>query len=229
MKKKSLIVAFLSGFVLTGIVLLIVFWPFSTVYPFHILCMGDSLTESEFGYYPKHLQGLLKRNGFRSRVQTAARPGNTSGEYLEFINRTGFLKKLKVDLAILMLGTNDVRIDRDSTPLPRYVENMKAIIREVKNCSSSDGSNPVIFIATIPPIFKVDLHTFSEISKKRVSEEINPAIRKIAQEEGINLLQINLFFIKYPELLPGIHPTRSGYYELARFIYDNILIFMEKK
>lgn len=230
MKKKNLYRTLVSGFVLLGLVLIIIFFLFSVKdRPFQILCMGDSLTQSEFGYYPKHLNGLLKQNGFRVKVKTAARPGNTSGEYFDFLRKTGFLKNRKADMAILMLGTNDVRIDRDSTPLPQYIQNIKGIIQLIKDCSSSRGSIPIIFIATIPPIFKLDLHTFAEISKKRINEEINPAIRRIAIEENINLLEVNLFFKDHPEMLPGIHPSPRGYYALANFIYNEILEFMAEK
>jgi len=230
MKKKKLLIPLVLGFVCVGIILFVLFKPFSSKnIPFQILCMGDSLTESEFGYYPKHLQGLLKREGFRVKVRTAARPGNTSGEYLDYIKRTGLLQNLKMDMVILMLGTNDVRIDGDSTPLHRYIKNMKAIIQKVKSGSSSGALIPIVFIATIPPIFKIDLHTFSEISKKRVSEEINPSIRKIAIDENIHLLEVSLFFNDHPELLPGIHPNQKGYYALADFIFNKILDFVEQK
>jgi len=192
-----------------------------------IICMGDSLTESEFGYYPRHLQGLLKRRGIAAKVVTAARPGHTSGEYLAYLERSKIVQKIKPDMAIVMLGTNDVRVDRDHTPLSRYRQNMIRIINRIKAGQDSQGSLPIIFLASIPPIFKIDLTTFDETSQKRVETEIVPAIRDLARQEQVNLIDIHDFFQKRPELMAGIHPWKRGYFAMAEYIFDFILPFLE--
>ena len=192
-----------------------------------IICMGDSLTESEFGYYPKHLQGLLKQQGIAAKVITAARPGNTSGEYLDYLKRSGILEKIRPDMTIVMLGTNDVRVDRDHTPLSRYRHNMIQIISRIKAGKAFRRSPTTIFIASIPPIFKIDLRTFDESSKKRVEEEIVPAIRNLARQEQIHFIDVFSFFQKRPELMAGIHPRKRGYFGLARFIFDCIRPYLE--
>jgi lysophospholipase L1-like esterase len=194
-----------------------------------IICMGDSLTESEFGYYPQHLSGLLKRKGIPARVISAARPGNTSGEYLDFLRRSDLLSRILPDVVVVMLGTNDVRIDRDSTPLAQFRHNLKSIISLIKNRYYPKGKIPLIFLATIPPIFKVDLKTFDESSRLRVDDEIVPAIKKLAREEGIRILDVHDFFRKRPGLLPGIHPRKKGYYALAVYVFESILPFLERK
>lgn len=230
MKIRFIIVTALAGVLLIGAVLCLFF-------AFHqknnrqqvVVCMGDSLTESEFGNYPGHLQGLFKRKGVPVQVISAARPGNTSGEYLDFLRQSDLLNRILPDVAVVMLGTNDVRIDRDSTPLVRFRENMKTMIRLIKNREYPGGKSPRIFLATIPPIFKVDLETFDESSRRRVDEEIVPAIKDIAGEEGLPVLDVYGHFLSRPDLFPGIHPRKKGYYALAVFIFENILPILERQ
>lgn len=184
-----------------------------------IICMGDSLTESEFGYYPAHLRGMLKREGIDARVCSAARPGHNSTEYLRYLRDSKLLDEVTPDLAIIMLGTNDIRIDRDHTPLSRYRRNMGEIIDLVR---SAGNPRPVIFLASIPPIFKIDLQTFDETSKKRVEKEIVPCIRHLAREEKLHYIDVHGFFLRRPELMAGIHPRKRGYYAMADYIFKNI-------
>lgn len=192
-----------------------------------IICMGDSLTESEFGYYPRHLLGLLKRRGIAVKVVTAARPGHTSGEYLEYLEHSDIVTKFKPDMAIVMLGTNDVRVDRDHTPLSRFRQNMVRIIDRLRADGDSRGSIPIIFLASIPPIFKIDLTTFDETSRNRVETEIVPAIRDLARLKQVHLIDIHGFFQKRPQLMAGIHPWKRGYFAMAEYIFDAILPFLE--
>ncbi|MCK4837144.1 MAG: SGNH/GDSL hydrolase family protein, partial [Candidatus Aminicenantes bacterium] len=105
MKNKNLFIGLVFVFIL-GFIFLVIKTVEKDPSGFNIICMGDSLTESEFGYYPRHLLGLLKRQGFKANVYSAAQTGNTSGEYLDFLRRSNLLKKIRPDLVILMLGTN---------------------------------------------------------------------------------------------------------------------------
>ena len=228
MKNKNLFIGLVFVFIL-GFIFLVIKTVEKDPSGFNIICMGDSLTESEFGYYPRHLLGLLKRQGFKANVYSAAQTGNTSGEYLDFLRRSNLLKKIRPDLVILMLGTNDVRVDRDHTPLHRYKNNISQIIQLIKRRSLDNGSDPIIFIASIPPIQKIDLHPFDETSKIRVKEEIVPAIKNLAREENIFFIDIFTFFKKRPELMSGIHPRKKGYYAMAEYILGIILPFLGAK
>jgi len=195
--------------------------------PFTILCMGDSLTRSRYGYYPAYLRGFARRDGIKVRVVTAARPGDTSGEFLDFLKQTPVLKRVRPDLVVLMLGTNDVRIDGDATPLSRYRAQMEEIVRRIRATSSSRGAKIEIFLATIPPIMKLDLHTFDASSRRRVEEEIVPEIHRLAVKNGLHLLDVHAFFGEHPHLMTGVHPSRKGYYQMAAYIYARVRPFIE--
>ncbi len=192
-----------------------------------ILCMGDSITESSFGSYPKYLKTLFKENGINADVISAARPGNTSGEYLSFLRKSNILEKSDPYIVLIMLGTNDVRIDSDRTDKRRFLENMKKIIRKIKRYEKERKKRVLIFLMTPPPIFNIDIRTFNESSKKRIREEIVPIIKSIAKKNKLGLIDIHSYFLKRKELLPGIHPSKDGYYRMAKFIYRTIVPYIK--
>jgi TolB protein len=192
-----------------------------------ILCLGDSLTESGYGSYVGHLNKLLGENDLRTKAVSAARPGNNSGEYLRFLQNTNILTNTDPEIILLLIGTNDVRIDSDKTSRADFVKNMQDIIHILSKHKNGDGSKPLIFIMTIPPIFKMDLASFSPQSSIRIAREINPSIKKLGSENSLKLIDLNTFFRNKPELLPGIHPSRRGYSKMAGFIFGRIKNFMQ--
>jgi len=225
MKKKSWLLGLMAGVAAVTVFLPVARCTRDTAI-LRILCMGDSLTESEFGYYPAHLKGMLKKQGFRARVYSAARPGHNSGEYLRFLKTSKLTEKIRPHLVIILLGTNDIRIDRDHTPLSRYRRNMGEIIDLVR---SANNPQPLIFLASIPPIYKIDLQTFDETSKTRVEKEIVPCIRNLARQEDLHYIDVHGFFLQRPELMAGIHPRKKGYYAMAVYIFNNLSPLLGEK
>jgi len=196
---------------------------------YRVLCMGDSLTASDYGQYTRHLKELFKEARINAQVFTAARPGNTSGEYLAYLKKTGVLSKYNPHLTVLMLGTNDVRIDGDRTPLEQYIQNMQSIIEKIKTDSHPLDREPAIFLVAVPPIFHCDLHTFDESSKQRLDREIVPAIRNLVRQEKLFLIDLYRFFQHNQALLPGIHPTAAGYRAMAGYIFSHLKEYIEKR
>jgi lysophospholipase L1-like esterase len=179
-----------------------------------ILCAGDSLTDSE---YPGDLERLLRRDGIPARVLNFGRKGNTSGEYLQFLEgRRAALAGERPDFVLLELGTNDVRLDGDRTSAPDFARNIRAIIAIFRGFSTRSGGRPAILLASIPPVPETAGFPFGPASGERVSREINPLIRDIAREERLVFVDNYAVFAASPELLPGVHPSREGYRRLAR-------------
>ncbi|NQT84955.1 hypothetical protein HQ563_18215, partial [bacterium] len=52
---------------------------------------------------------------------------------------------------------------------------------------------------------------------------INPAIRRIAEENGLPLVDNFSLFTHHPDFLPGIHPSEEGYQALADNWYRSIM------
>lgn len=178
-----------------------------------VLCAGDSLTQ---GGYPRHLKRLLERDGVRARVLNYGRSGNTSCEYLGFLetNRRR-LGDEKPDFVLLQLGTNDVRIDGDRTGAAEFERNMRRIIKNFKGFRSRRGRAPRIFLALVPPVPPGVAFPFADESSVRVEKEINPALRRLAGELGVDLVDNFTLFSEAPGLLPDVHPTTEGYRRLA--------------
>ncbi|MCP2605057.1 SGNH/GDSL hydrolase family protein [Candidatus Aminicenantes bacterium AH-873-B07] len=190
-----------------------------------ILCAGDSITNSS---YPFYLEQELLSQGIKAKVYNFGRNGNNSGQYLKFlILNKDWLKEKHPDFILLQLGTNDVRVDSDFTPTDKFYLNMKKIIsifREFKNRAEKES---IIFIATIPPLPSKIEFPFSEKSKERIKKEINPIIRKIAQEENLILVDNYSLFIENPDLLADIHPNEKGYKALAENWYSELKEFIK--
>ena len=212
----SLSIAIAGGYYLCG--------PYSPASkPYSILCMGDSLTQSKYGSYIPALEAQLATAGIDATVHSAARPGNTSGEYRRYLSNSTILKETNPGLVVIMLGTNDVRTDGDRTPLLRFAQNMRVIIHKIKKHRNTDGSTPQILLATIPPIFSIDIDLFNEQSQTRIAKEIVPAIKDLARTENINMVDVYNYFLNKKTALPGIHFNKRGYELLGKLVYKHIL------
>jgi len=183
-----------------------------------ILCAGDSITEAG---YPRYLHRILSREGIRNKVLNRGRSGHNSREYLLFLkrNQAAWTESLP-DVVFLQLGTNDVRIDQDQTSADEFYRNMKEIIHLFRGFRTRTGKSPLIFLATIPPIPEGTPFPFDSTSRKRVWEEINPLIEKIAREENLPYVDNFSLFHSSPQLLPEVHPSKEGYQALAQNWYE---------
>jgi lysophospholipase L1-like esterase len=179
-----------------------------------IFCAGDSITAAD---YPLFLQKLIRQDGIKAVVRNHGRAGHTSGEYLRFLlkNRDQF-KKERPDFVLIQLGTNDVREDRDSTSLEDFRRNMRRILGYFREFRTRDGKQPVLLVATIPPIPEDSRYPFAPGSRQRVTAEINPAIIALSEKENIRLVDNHTLFLNSPSLLSGVHPTEDGYRALAK-------------
>ena len=188
-----------------------------------VLCLGDSMTEGDFGGYPAQLRRLAKEAGFRARIVSAARPGNNSREYLVFLRNSDLLRKHTPDIVLLMLGTNDARVDGDRIPADEFERNMNLIIDRIEGAEGGQRHRvQTLFLATIPPILAIDLPNFSDESRRRIVKEINPAIRRLARKRNLNLVSVERLFLENRDLLPGIHPNAAGYRRMAETFFAAI-------
>jgi len=216
MLKKRL---FLVIGILFFLSLAIGFWLYTREHFLVIMCAGDSITR---GAYPDYLQENLDRAGIKAKVINMGVPGNTSGEYLTYLKSRRVLQEIRPDIVLLELGTNDVRTDGDHTETTRFIANMNQIIDLIHNYG---GPPPRILLATVPPIVIDEGHRlhFNEESKRRVVEEINPAIIQITKDRELLLLDVYQLFQQQPGFLPGIHPSQEGYKAMADAWFDRLI------
>ena len=185
-----------------------------------ILCAGDSITA---GGYPGRLYLKLKEAGIDAQVVNCGVPGYTSREFLHYMMLEAPLRKTNPDVVLLQLGTNDVRSDFNHATTEQFIANMRQIIARIK-AQEGAGRRPALLIALIPPVVK-DFPSFSRESVRRVTEEINPAIRKLAAEHRLILIDHYSLFAEHPTWMDGIHPTPEGYQAMA----DNWFRILKKE
>ncbi len=192
---------------------------------FIILCAGDSITAQA---YPHFLQRLFARDGVRARVLNYGRSGFTSGEYRAYLAKSlARMSRERPDAVLLQLGTNDVRVDGDRTSAADFTANMKAIVDAFRGFRNRSGRPTILILATIPPVPAGTPLPFSGESVRRVEEDINPAVRALAETEDLPLVDNHALFVRRPNLLPGIHPSREGYQALAESWYSTLRPLLE--
>jgi len=178
-----------------------------------IFCAGDSLTE--LGYAP-YLRKIMRREGYRAKVLNHGRSGNATGEYLRFLlEEKDKLRAERPDIVLIQLGTNDVRLDTDRTSTADFKRNLEEIISIVEDFRTRNGHKPRILLATIPPVPAGVAFPFGPESSKRVIADINPAIRAVAGERSLALVDNFSLFADSPGLLREVHPSAEGYRALA--------------
>ncbi len=192
---------------------------------FIILCAGDSITAAD---YPRFLQRRFDRDGILAKVLNYGRNGNTSGEYLAFLRENAaLLSEESPDFILIQLGTNDLREDLDFTSTAQYSENMEEILDIFGEFKTRSGKTPQCLIATIPPIPETSSFPFTENSMRRVREEINPAIKELANTHGLVLVDNYTLLLDQPLLLPEIHPSKEGYRRIAQNWYNSLKPLIE--
>jgi lysophospholipase L1-like esterase len=185
-----------------------------------ILCAGNSLTEQG---YPPFLKRILRDNGFNARVLNFGRSGNTSAEYLQFLEKQkNTMAAERSDAILIELGTNDLRLDGDRRTTADFRRNMDRIIGIFREFRNRRGSPTRLLLATIPPLPENVAFPFGLESQERVENEINPAIRQLAADNGLTLVDNFAVFHASPHLLSGVHPTEQGYRLMAENWYKTL-------
>jgi lysophospholipase L1-like esterase len=216
---------FLCTYILLLLCMLFISYCSSTPQGFIILCVGDSITAAD---YPRFLQRRFDQAGILTKVINCGRTGNTSGEYLAFLRKnTAHFSEERPDFVLIQLGTNDLREDLDFTTTAQFAENMKNIIDIFDGFKTRSGNSPRCLIATIPPIPETSSFPFTEDSKRRLTEEINPTIKQIADSRGLVLVDNYTILLDQPLLLPDVHPSREGYIQIARNWYNSLKPLIE--
>jgi len=185
---------------------------------FTLLCMGDSITA---GGYPEALKKILGSKGFKNFcVKNLGRNGDTSGEYLKYLISHPDVLKGRIDMVLLQLGTNDVRIDHDHTTTQVFEKNMQKIVGIIQK--SHPGSR--IFMATLPPVLKETPGYFDRTSLHRIASELNPFIVRLARKLGCTRVDVYKSFKGHPEWFSGdgIHPNQVGTKKLAEVYFKAI-------
>ncbi len=178
-----------------------------------VACLGDSITN--ITGYPEQLQSLLGNGSAVGNfgVNGATVNLNSNNPYyydLTYRDARNFLPTT----VIIMLGTNDARIDNY-----QKINNFTANYERLLNRTQRWNSTQQIFLVIPPPIFNntLDLNSTSYVNG------VIPRIRQIASDLGLPLIDVYTPLIDHPEYFPdGVHPNSQGAQIIANTIYQAI-------
>jgi lysophospholipase L1-like esterase len=198
---------------------------FSTVLAqVHVACVGDSITA---GYgladpgrysYPAQLQSLLG-SGFvvgnygRSGATALKRSDNT------YWNSSQYRASLRSqpDLVVIMLGTNDSKSWNWNAA--KFNTDYRALIAQYQGLSTS----PRVYICLIPPVY-VPNPFGTSFDPAFIQNVVLPAIRNIAAQTGVTLIDNNTPLQNHPEYFSdGVHPTEQGANVIANGVFNALL------
>ena len=188
-----------------------------------VACIGDSIT---WGFtllnpwrqsYPALLQEMLgpgyEVRNFGYNDASARFDADTP-----YVSKRVYRESLEwnPDIVLLMLGTNDTKVRNWAPEIFR--RDYKRIIESYRNLPSSPR---VILVAPIR-IFPVMGRPLLGVYPETMEQGVRPAIREIASETGLELIDLQDLFTDSKYCRDGVHPQRTGARMLAEAIYNGV-------
>ena len=175
-----------------------------------VACVGDSITHGALNEYnyPMFLQKML---GFDYYVGNYGWPGIRMTNYAGSTDHMESCK-LKPDVVIMMLGTND-SVDMENAS---YRTNYKSCGKAILKKFVSLNANVQFFIMTPPSI----LPTASLQNSVKKAAEINIELAEEFNGNVIDIYQISKD--KKWDFPDKVHPSNEGYLDLAKAVYENL-------
>lgn len=192
-----------------------------------IACVGDSITygsgveEREENSYPQVLGQLMGR-GYQ--VRNFGVSGRTAMWYSNkpYVKEKMYSWSLDFapDIVIIMFGTNDSKAYNWQGEV-EFKEQYKKMIDTYRNLPT----NPEIYLCTPATAYYVDGQTEGamnyNIDGELVNREIVPAVREIAEELNLKIIDIHSLTAGHAEWFSadGIHPDKNGARAIAEEVY----------
>lgn len=174
-----------------------------------VACVGDSITAgyniSGADTYPSQLQALLGSgywvgNYGNSGTTELKRSDNTYWNSWAYRQSMQF----KPNIVVIMFGANDSKPWNWNAA--KFNADYKALIAKYQGLSS----NPQVHICLTTPVFTPNPFG-NAFDPTFMQNTVIPAIRAVAQEAGVPLIDNNTEFLNHPELFSDcVHPTLTG-------------------
>ena len=189
-----------------------------------IYCIGDSLTEGDYGVYKKRCIANVKEKGYPyflslltgAQTVNAGKCGYTSTSYLKFY-KNGNAPSEDVDIIIMMLGTNGGLDPDTETQGNADYEELLALCKK-------DAPSAEIVLCT-PPHCTED----PEYSNCGYADRVRQAVTfvsRVAKKGGYRLIPLHecpSFTAQTEHIMQpndGLHFSEEGYRAMAEFIAD---------
>ena len=191
-----------------------------------VACIGDSLTygdqveKREQNSYPAQLQRLLGSGYQVENYGVNAHTMQHQGDY-PYWEHPFFQESADFapDIVLLMLGTNDSK-NMNWSDLETYLADTREIIAHF----ASLPAKPQVYLMTPPTLYirhsAADAALPTAMSAERV-DEMAEALRQIAREQELPLIDIHAATAGRPELFPvdGVHTSATGAAVIAETVY----------
>lgn len=182
-----------------------------------VACVGDSITEGagaknpKTDSYPAQLGQML---GGKFAVENFGVGGSTllnDGD--KPYQKQGRCRKAlqsNPDIVVIMLGTNDTK-PQNWKLKDQFVADYKDLIGQFQKLPS----HPKIFVCLPPPVPGKGNYGINEPAL----DEQMPMIKKVAQAENAQVIDVYDAFKGHEDLLPDrVHPNNAGYKLLAKTV-----------
>lgn len=191
-----------------------------------IYCLGDSLTEGDYGVYgkrgianvqPKNYPNFLAELCGAS-VVNCGKCGYRTTDYIKYYE-SGNVQPQDADIIIIMLGTNGGLDPEQETP-----ENLA--YKQLLDRCRQDAPKACIYLCTLP-------HASEDPNKPHFEKA--PAVKKgvafvklLAKEYNLDVIELALcpeFTAENEHIMQpndGLHYGETGYQVMAKFIFDAI-------
>ena len=209
MKKTIYLIAVMAFFL----------FPFLVSAQTRVVCVGDSITEgwgltnARVEAYPARLQELLGPN---FKVLNCGVSGScmVKTDRASYWNSKRFIAATNFDaqIVIIKLGTNDGDPPRWNAHKNEFYDDYIAMIHEFRK----DGRNPRIFVCYPVPCFG----SVKAPQDRTIKNEVIPLIKKVADSEGLSIIDFNTAMQPYGDLFPdNIHPNAEGAKKMAEIAF----------
>lgn len=191
--------------------------------PTKVACVGDSITEGSglsnpsLESYPARFQRLAGTHLVVRNFGVSGRTLLKRGDY-PYWNEPAFTQShtWEPDIVTIKLGTNDSKPQNW-----RYGTNFVADLEELIASYSALPSHPRIVLCTPAPVYRTG--AFS-ISPGIVATNIAPAVRAVATDLGLEVIDFHVLLADHQEWFPDtVHPNTRGAAVMAALLFDHFL------
>lgn len=120
------------------------------------------------------------------------------------------------DIVVLMLGTNDTK-SRNWDPAI-FRKDYSKIVESYQQLPSHPR---IVLVAPIRIFLRMNIPLLGVIPLT-MEEGVRPAIREIAEEKSLSLIDLKDLFTDSTYMMDGVHPQREGAKMLAEAIFEGI-------
>lgn len=189
-----------------------------------VACVGDSITygctvkNRSKNNYPAVLGRMLGDKYCVNNFGYTNRTAIKDADY-PYTKETLYQQSLdfKPDVVVIMLGSNDTK--KNNWNKEKFTKDYCEILDSYLN----SASKPEVYLLVPTPFFEIRGKVMWQLRKDIMIHEVYPAIKKIASDKSIHLIDMSKSFENRRELFSdGVHPNSKGSKKFAEIVFESI-------